>query len=228
MTTAGEIVTKLRSLANPDNVAGMARYGINPEGTLGVSIPILRQIAKDIGKDHELALELWSTGIHEARILAGFIADPKRVTEEQMESWVGDFDSWDVTDQVTGTLFDKTPFAYEKAAAWTERDEEFVKRAGFAMIAWLALHDKKAPDDKFLDFLPMIEKQAGDERNFVKKAVNWALRHIGKRNALLNEAAVVTAGRIRGQDSKSARWIASDALRELESDKVRDRLAGRR
>lgn len=222
--TAREIIGQLKSLANPDNVAGMARYGISPDGTLGVPVPALRQIAKEIRKDHALAAELWASGIHEARMLAGFIDDPKQVTEQQMEAWAADFDSWGICDQVCGNLFDKTPFAYEKAAAWSRRDEEFIKRAGFALMAWLPVHDKRADDGKFLPFLPMIEREATDERNFVKKAVNWALRQIGKRSRRLNEAAIVTARKIQEIDSKSARWIASDALRELTGDKVRQRL----
>lgn len=223
MVNADEVILKLKSLANPDNVAGMARYGISPEGTLGVSVPTLRRMAKEVGKDHDLAARLWASGIHDARILAVYVDDPARVTEDQMEAWVADLDSWDVCDQVCGNLFDRTPRAYEKAAEWSERDEEFVKRAGFALMAWLPVHDKKAPDDKFLPFLAMIEREAGDDRNFVKKAVNWALRNIGKRSKRLNEAAIATARRISRQDSKSARWISSDALRELESDKIQQR-----
>jgi len=223
VASADEIISRLKSLANPANVAGMARYGISPEGTLGISIPTLRVMAKEIGRDHELALELWASGIHEARILAAHVDDPARVTKEQMESWVAEFDSWDVCDQVCGNLFDRTAFAYEQAAAWSGRREQFVKRAGFALMAWLPVHDKKAPDDKFLRFLPIIEKEASDERNFVKKAVSWALRNIGKRSRRLNEAAIACASRIQQQDSKSARWIASDAFRELASDKVRQR-----
>ncbi len=224
MTSADEVISRLKSLANPDNVAGMARYGINPEGTLGVSVPTLRGMAKEIGRDRELALELWATGLHEARILAAYIDDPARVTKEQMESWVADFDSWDVCDQVCGNLFDRAPLAYEKAIEWSGRGEEFVKRAGFALMAWLPVHDKKAPDDEFLRFLPIIERGAGDERNFVKKAASWALRNIGKRSRRLNGAAIACASRICEQESKAARWIGADALRELQSEKVQKRL----
>jgi len=224
MTSADEIVSELKLLANPANVAGMARYGINPQSTLGVSIPTLREMAKEIGRDHELALGLWATGVHEARILAAYVDDPAQVTKEQMESWVAEFDSWDVCDQVCGNLFDRTPLAYEKAIEWSGRDEEFVKRAGFALMAWLPVHDKKAPDDKFLHFFPVIENEAGDERNFVKKAVSWALRNIGKRSRRLNTAAIACASRIQEQDSRSARWIGSDALRELHSEKIQQRL----
>jgi 3-methyladenine DNA glycosylase AlkD len=219
------ILANLKSLANPENVAGMARYGINPKNTFGVSIPLLRAMAKEIGKEHALALELWETGIHEARILAGLIDDPGMVSEAQLERWVADFDSWDVCDLLCSNLFDKTPFAYAKAVAWSAREEEFVKRAGFVLMAALAVHDKGAPDATFKEFLPLIEREAGDDRNFVKKAVNWALRQIGKRNAALNRAAIAAGRRIQRIDSKSARWIAADALRELESDSVRRRLA---
>jgi 3-methyladenine DNA glycosylase AlkD len=219
-----DVLAKLGSLANPANVAGMARYGINPTNTLGVSVPRLRALAKEIGQDHELASELWKSGIHDARLLAGLIDDPAKVTEAQLERWVTDFDSWDVCDCVCSNLFDKTPFAYAKAVFWSSRREEFVKRAGFVLMAALAVHDKKAPAGSFKKFLPIIEREASDERNFVRKAVNWALRQIGKRSPELNSAAIAAARRIQKIDSKSARWIASDALRELESDAVQGRL----
>jgi 3-methyladenine DNA glycosylase AlkD len=219
-----DILARLESLASPANVAGMARYGINPTNTLGVSIPRLRAMAKEIGRDHGLALELWESGIHEARMLAGFIDDPALVNEAQLERWVGDFDSWDVCDQICSNLFDRTPLAYAKAIAWSSREEEFVKRAGFVLMAALAVHDKKAPAGSFRKFLPIIEREVSDDRNFVKKAVNWALRQIGKRTRELNKAAIAAARRIQKIDSKSARWIASDALRELESDAVQKRL----
>ena len=218
------ILAELKSLANPDNVAGMARYGINSKNTLGVSIPRLRAMAKEIGRDHALALELWKSGIHEARILAGLIDDPVLVSEAQLDRWARDFDSWDVCDLVCSNLFDKTPFAHAKAIAWSLREEEFVKRAGFVLMAALAVHDKKAPAGSFRTFLPIIEREASDERNFVKKAVNWALRQIGKRSRELNKAAIAAARRIQKIDSKSARWIASDALRELASGAVQKRL----
>jgi 3-methyladenine DNA glycosylase AlkD len=200
----------------------MARFGINPENTLGISIPTLRSLAKEIGKDHALAEELWTSGIHEARILAAFIDDPKQVTEEQMDRWVAEFDSWDVCDQACGSLFDRTPFAYQKALEWSARDEEFVRRAAFALMAYLAVHDKKAGDDKFEGFFPLIVAAATDERNFVKKAVNWALRQIGKRNQNLNAKAIETAQDISKIDSKAARWIANDALKELTSDRIKN------
>jgi len=210
-----EILKRLKSLSNPEAVAGMARFGINPKNTLGVSLYTLRPMAKEIGKDHELANQLWTSGIHEARILAGMIDEPKQVTEKQMESWVKDFDSWDICDQVCGNLFDKTTFAYRKAIEWSSREEEFVKRAGFVLMATLSVHDKKAENKKFEKFFPIIKRESNDNRNFVKKAVNWALRQIGKRNLNLNRKTIETAKEIQQMDSKSAKWIASDALREL-------------
>lgn len=202
----------------------MARFGINPHNTLGVSIPILRQLAKEIGTDHTLALDLWKSGIHEARILAAMTADPARTTDALMDRWVKDFDSWDVCDQVCMNLFEKSDSAYRKAIAWSKRDEEFVKRAGFALMACLAWHDKNATDTAFLKFIPAIKRGSTDNRNFVRKAVNWALRNIGKRNHVLNHAAIETARAIQQIDSKTARWIASDALRELTSNKLQARL----
>lgn len=212
---AAEVVSRLRSMADPENVAGMARFGINSENTLGVSVPSVRKLAGEIGCDHGLALKLWKTGIHEARLLAGFVDDPAAVTEGQMERWAAEFDSWDVCDQVCSNLFDKTPFAVRKAREWSRRKEEFVKRAGFVLMAAIAVHDKKAEDKLFESFLPIIKRESGDERNFVRKAVNWALRQIGKRNARLNKSAVKAAREIQKLDSKTAKWVAADALREL-------------
>lgn len=220
-----DVIRKLKSLANPANAAGMARYGISTKGTLGVSVPVLRGIAKEIGKDHKLAGQLWASGIHDARLLAGFIDDPERVSEAQMERWARGFDSWDVCDLVNSDLFDKTRYAWRKAVEWSRREEEFVKRSGFVLMAALAVHDKAAPDSAFRKFLPIIRRESWDDRNFVRKAVNWALRNIGKRNARLNRAAVSAAKHIRSQGSRSARWIASDALRELTSGPVQKRLA---
>lgn len=203
----------------------MARFGINPDRALGVRIPDLRRLAKQVGTDHSLALGLWKTGIHEARILASMIDDPASVTERQMESWAGDFDSWDLCDQCCGNLFDRTPFAYGKAVDWASRDEEFVKRAGFALMAWAAVHDKGADNRAFLEFLPVIEREAHDDRNFVKKSVNWALRQIGKRNRRLHRAALGLAKRLAARkDSRAARWIGTNAVRELTSEPVRARL----
>lgn len=221
---AEEIVRHLKRLADPEKVAGMAQFGVGGAQTLGISVPTLRKLAKEIGKDHELAQALWVSGIHEARILATMIDPPQRVSEAQMEAWVQDFDSWDVCDQCCLNLFRRTPLAHQKAAAWSEREPEFVKRAGFALMATLAVHDKKAGDEAFVAFLPLIKREATDERNFVKKAVNWALRQIGKRNLKLNQIAIQTATEIQQIDSKSARWIAADARRELTGDRVQQRL----
>jgi 3-methyladenine DNA glycosylase AlkD len=219
------VIDELKSLANPENVAGMTRFGIKADNLLGISMKTLEPIGKRLRKDHALALQLWDSGIHEARLLACMVDDPKQVSEAQMESWVNDFDSWDVCDQACNKLFDKTPYAYSKAVEWTSRDSEFVKRAGFVLMATMAVHDKKAPDTSFIEFLPIIEREAGDERNFVKKAVNWALRQIGKRNLALNAHAVQTAEAIRSMDSKAAKWIAADALRELTSPAVKEKLS---
>ncbi|MRR30954.1 DNA alkylation repair protein, partial [bacterium] len=184
--------------------------------TLGVSMPQLRALAKG-RRNQQLSVDLWASGIHEARILAALVGEPERVTPEQMDSWVQEFDSWDVCDQVCLNLFDRTPWAYEKAVEYAGREEEFVKRAGFALMACLAWHDKTAPDQKFLELLPVIQLEAADKRNFVKKAINWALRQIGKRNPALNRAAIETARTILAVDSPAARWVANDALRELEN-----------
>lgn len=219
-----KILSKLKSLSDPKAVAGMARFGISTSKACGVSIPALRKIANEAGKNHKLAQELWASGIHEAQILAGMVDDPALVSGAQMEKWANEFDSWDVCDQCCINLFDKTRFAYEKAVEWSKRDEEFVKRAGFVLMAVLAVHDKKAKDDAFLKFLPLIERESADKRNFVRKAVNWALRQIGKRNLSLNKAAIKAAKEIRKMDSKDAKWVASDALRELTSKAVQDRL----
>jgi 3-methyladenine DNA glycosylase AlkD len=214
-TTSEQVLAELKKFASPANVKGMARFGINSTNTLGVSIPTVRGIAKPHRLDHALALKLWESGIHEARILAAFVDDPKQVTESQMEVWVKDFDSWDVCDQVCSGLFDKIPLAYRKAVQWCKRPEEFVKRAGFVLMACLAVHDKKSGDVAFEKFLPIIIREANDDRNFVCKAVNWALRQIGKRNGRLRAKAMKIAQELSESDSKSARWIGKDALREL-------------
>jgi len=219
-----EVLRRLKSLSNPSAVAGMAKYGINPNKNYGVSIPNLRMTAKETGTDHCLAQQLWSSGIHDAKILASMIDDPNSVTEEQMEDWVRDFESWDVCDQCCMNLFAKTQFACQKARQWSSRGEEFVKRAAFALMVVLAVHDKAAGNSEFERFLSIIESQATDDRNFVKKAINWALRQIGKRNLDLNRKAIKAAYKIQKLDSKTAKWIASDALRELKGEKVRSRL----
>jgi len=204
----------------------MARFGINPEGTLGISVTTLRKIAKEIGKDHELAQELWESGIHEARILAALVDIPKEVTVKQAEAWLKEIDSWDVCDQLMMNLFDKTSFAYKKAIEWSKRKAEFEKRAGYALMASLAFHDKKADDSQIELFFPLIIEASTDERNFVKKAVNWALRQIGKRNMALNKGAIAISNEIINNfpESKSAKWIAKDALKELQDDKTIQRI----
>jgi 3-methyladenine DNA glycosylase AlkD len=219
-----DLIKKLKSQANPKNVEGMARFGINSKNALGVSIPFLRKMAKEIGKNHKLALELWDSEIHEARILASYIDEPEKVTEQQMERWVASFDSWDICDQACSSLFDKTVFAWQKAVELTERKEEFVKRTGFTLMACLAVHDKEAQDKDFIKLLPIIKREAIDERNFVRKAVNWALRQIGKRNKNLNKEAIKTAKEILKIENKTAKWIALDAIRELESEQIQKRL----
>ena len=213
-SSAHELIALLRSYANPANVAGMARFGINPQGTLGIPIPILRRIAKDVGRNQLLAEQLWSSGIHEARTLASLIAEPQCVTNKLMDRWVRDFDSWDVCDQVCGNLFRYSPLAWKKAQQWSHAKQEYVKRAGFVLMAGLTVADKQAVDAQFIPFLALIEREAYDERNFVKKAVNWALRQIGKRNAALCKRATATAHALLKQSSPSAHWIARDALRE--------------
>jgi 3-methyladenine DNA glycosylase AlkD len=219
-----EVLSKLKSLSNPDAVKGMARYGINPKNNYGVSIKNLREMAKRVGRDHVLALQLWSSGIHDARILASMIDRSEDVTGQQMERWVSDFDSWDVCDECCNNLFSKTRHAYKKSTEWSKSDREFRKRAAFVLMANLAVHDKTAGNAVFVSFLQIIEGESHDQRNYVKKAVNWALRQIGKRNVELNEMAIRTAERLAKLDSKSAKWIASDAIRELASEKIRTRL----
>ena len=219
-----DVLRRLSSLADPRAVEGMARYGIATEKAYGVSIPDLRNIAREVGKDRGLAQRLWEAGIRETRILASMIDDPGMVTEGQMESWVGGFDSWEVCDQCCMNLFGRTVFAYKKAVEWSLREEEFVKRAGFVLMARLAVTDKRADDGAFAEFLPIIGRGATDKRNFVKKAVNWALRQIGKRNLVLNDMALRTAREIQQMNSASARWVASDAIRELTSEAVQNRL----
>jgi len=222
--TAAEILQHLQSLSNPANVAGMARFGIRAKKVYGVSLPQLKRIARTAGKDHHLAQELWSSGAHEARLVACLIDNPAEVTSRQMDRWAADFDNWAVCDGCCLHLFAKVPFAGKRAVLWCGRRGEFVRRAGFALMAVLAVHDKKADDSLFLTWLGYIKDASADERNFVKKAVNWALRQIGKRNLRLNGAAIRTAKAIQQLDSNSARWIASDALRELRSDTVQKKL----
>lgn len=222
--TYEEIIKRLKTLSDPKAVEGMARYGITPQKTFGVSIPNLRKIAKEAGRNRDLAQRLWASDIRETRILAGMIHEPAGVTEDQMESWVKDFDYWEICDQCCMNLFEKTRFAYQKAEKWSQRKEEFVKRAGFVLMARLAVSDKKAEDGQFEKFFPLIKQESTDQRNFVKKAVNWALRQIGKRNHPLNKRAIKVAEEIQQMDSKAAIWIASDAILELRSKEVQERL----
>ena len=226
IASTDDVLHAMKSIGKQEALKGMSRFGIKTENALGLSVPQLRALAKKIGMKHELAESLWRTGIHEARILAGMIDDPVKVTSGQMERWVTQFDSWDVVDGACGNLFDKTPFAVEKAKEWTAREAEYEKRAGFVLMAELAVHDKKMPDKTFLEFLPFIVREASDERNFVKKAINWALRQIGKRNLQLNAAAIRTCKQLHTVGSRSARWIAADAMRELTSPSVQKRLKG--
>lgn len=223
-STASEILSYLESKGSPRNVAGMARYGIVAVKAYGASTAVVTALARTLGKDHALARDLWNTGVYDARIVAAFVEEPDRVTENQMERWVLDFDNWAICDGVCLHLFDKTQYAYAKAFAWSAREEEFVRRAGFVLMAVRAVHDKEAPDAAFRRFLGIIKTRATDERNFVKKAVNWALRQIGKRNLALNRAAITAAKELARRNSPAARWIARDALRELESAAVQKRL----
>lgn len=218
------ILAELHALANQDNLPGMAHFGIDTEGRLGIAVPELRRIAKTVGRDHELALALWETGIPDARILATMVADPKLMTPHQMDAWVRDCNSWDLCDQACGNLFDKTPYAWDKVGEWAAEDAEFTRRAGFALLACLAWHDKSASDEKFIATFPIITAGSADPRNFVKKAVNWAIRNIGKRNLVLNTAAVELSESILAINDKTARWIARDALREISSEKILERL----
>lgn len=222
--TCARALRELRALGEQRNVDGMARFGIRAKIVYGVAKPKMDELARRIGKDHKLALELWDSGVHDARILAGMIDLPNEVSAAQMEKWVRDFDNWDVCDGTCCHLFVFAAPAWTKAIAWSRRDAEFIKRAGFALMAYLACHDKQAADSRFRGLLPLIDREAYDERNFVRKAVNWALRNIGKRNLRLNREAIRVAERILGQGSRSARWIAADALRELRSPPVQARL----
>lgn len=216
--SADELIARLRTLGSKRNVEGQRRFGITPQTEqLGISIVTLRKLARPHRREHELALALWASGIHEARILAAYVADPARITRRQMDAWARDFDSWDVCDQVCGNLFDRMPFTIEKAHQWSARRAEFVKRAGFVLMASCAVHRKELDDETFLAFLPVITREASDDRNFVRKGVNWALRQIGKRNPRLRRAAIAEAKKIHALDSRTARWIASDALRELQA-----------
>jgi 3-methyladenine DNA glycosylase AlkD len=224
---AREVVRTLERMGDPARRDGMARYGIDTSHALGISVTELRRLARGLGHDHDLAAALWASGVHEARILASLVDEPARVSLAQMDAWVGDLDSWDVCDAVCGNLFDRTPFALDKAVEWSAREPEFERRAGFALMAWAAVHRKDLPDAAFSSLLPLIRDRSTDDRNFVKKAVSWALRQIGKRSAGLNTKAIRTAEQIERIDARSSRWIARDVLRELRSDAVQARLRTR-
>lgn len=217
--TVEEVLTQLKTLSNPAHFAQLERFGIESSNALGIKIPDLRLFARKIGKNHELALDLWKTEIHEARILASFIDDPKLVTEQQFDAWVKDFDSWDICDQCCSLLI-RTSFAKAKIEDYSAANEEFIKRTAFVLMCALVIYDKKAGNETFYPYFELIEREAWDDRNFVRKAVNWALRQIGKRNEILRIKAIECAEQIQKQDSKSARWIAADALRELKSEAV--------
>jgi len=223
-----EIIEQLKSKSNPEAVEGMKRFGIKSPKAFGVSSSNMKMLVKKIGRNHQLALQLWEVEMLETRGIACVVDDPKMVTEEQMEKWVKGFDNWAICDGCCLYLFRKTPFAYKKCFEWSGREEEYVKRAGFVMMAVLSVHDKKAPDEQFEQFFPIIKREATDERNFVKKGVNWALRAIGKRNLNLNKKAIEVAKEIKKMNSKSARWIASDAFRELTSQAVQKRLKSKK
>jgi 3-methyladenine DNA glycosylase AlkD len=221
---ARDVVRTLERLSDRSRLEGMARFGIATTRAVGVTVTELRRFARDLGHDHELAAALWASGVHEARLLASLVDEPAMVSEAQMEAWVADLDSWDVCDGVCANLFDRTPFALDKAVEWSSREPEFEKRAAFALMASATVHRKDLPDAAFASLLPVIRAQAIDERNYVKKAVSWALRQIGKRSPGLNSRAVRTAEQIERIDSRAARWVARDALRELRSDAVQARL----
>lgn len=218
------ILAELEAHGSEENRAGMARFGINADSAFGVSMAIIRPMARPYRKRSDLAASLWASGKHEARILAALIEDPKAITPEQMDRWVADFDSWDLCDQASMKLFAATPYVRTKVPEWTADEREFVRRAAFATIAGYAVHAKKAPDSEFLEFLPLIERYATDGRNFVKKAVNWALRQIGKRSPELHAPALALAQKLAESDDKTARWIGRDAVRELTDEKQLARL----
>ena len=225
MISSEDLLRQLHEKANSANLEGMRRFGIAVDNRLGVSVADMRLMVKGIGKNHALALAMWKTGLGEGKIVASMVDEPEKVTEAQMDEWAMGFDSWDVCDQVCMNLFEKSPFAWKKIAEWSEREETFVKRAAFALIACLAWHSKQARDEDFIRVFPIIKRGATDDRNFVKKAVNWALRNIGKRNLNLNKAAVDLAKELRQTGSKTAKWVGSDAVRELESGAVQNRLS---
>lgn len=223
-STAAEVVAHLRGLGSEENRQGMQRFGIRIERALGISHGVQRDIARKIKRNHERAFELWASGITEAQFIASLTADPKRFTKADAHHWAAAFDSWDIVDGVSD-LFVDTDHWVELIEEFADDEREFVRRTAFAMIAWSVVHRKKQLDATFLAFLPLIERHAGDERNFVNKAVNWALRSIGKRNAKLNTAALGLAETLAGSQDRTARWIGKDAIRDLTGEKTLARLA---
>jgi 3-methyladenine DNA glycosylase AlkD len=222
-----EILASLERLGSKRNRDGMARYAIVTPKLFGVPMAEMKRIAKQQGRDHALADALWTTGWYEARIVAALVDEPERVTAAQMDRWCRDFDNWAVCDTVCMHLFDRTPHAWRKVEQWSGRKGEFEKRAAFALLASLALHDRSAPDDDFLRQLPLIEREASDERNFVKKAVNWALRGIGSRNTRLHRSAMTVARTLATSEDRTERWIGKDAIRQLSSEATKKRVARR-
>lgn len=224
MSTTQEILTKLKSKARPDQLPGMARFGMTTENRLGIQMPELRKLAKETGKNHQLGIELWQTGIAEARIVASMIMEPEKLTNEEMDSMVKDIDSWDIGDQTSMNLFEKSPYAWKKIHEWSQRKEEFVKRTAYGLTACLAWHDKTAADQQFMALFPILAYGAQDERKSIQKAVSWAIRNIGKRNINLNQAAIQLAKEILETNTKPARWVSSDVIRELQGEAVQNRL----
>jgi 3-methyladenine DNA glycosylase AlkD len=223
-----DALSALERMSTRRDLENLSRFGITARKAYGVSMANLKRLAKRFGRNHALAAALWDTGWYEARMLATLVDEPARVTPAQMERWCGDFDNWGICDTACFMLFDRTPHAWSKVSAWAGRRGEFARRAAFALLACLALHDKEAGDRRFLDGLRLIERAAADDRNFVKKGVSWAIRSIGRRNAALNAATVTVARRLSASESAAARWVGKGAVRELTSPAVRGRLAGRR
>jgi 3-methyladenine DNA glycosylase AlkD len=228
MPTVPEVIEWLKRTGSPKAAAGLSRYGLPTENAYGISVATLRKYARDAGTDHDLALRLWKTGSLDARILASFLGDPERLTLTQMNAWCRDFDNWGTTDTACFALFDRSPLAWKVVAPWAKQKGEFQKRAGFVMIACLAAHDKTAGDAAFLKFLPMIERGASDDRNFVKKGVSWALRHLGHRSPRLHAAAIKTATKLSKSQDATQRWVGKDALRDITRPSVRQKVRQRR
>ncbi|MBU1315661.1 MAG: DNA alkylation repair protein [Alphaproteobacteria bacterium] len=223
--SADDIVAHLNTLRNEGNIAGMARFGIDTTTALGITTPQMQAIARQVGRSHERALDLWSTGLRDARMAAILTADPRQLTKQQVRTWAGEFNSWEVVD-TAADLFTQTPFWQDLVAEFAADDREFVRRTAFAMIAGATVHNKQEPDETFIAYLPLIETHAGDPRNFVRKAVNWALRNIGKRNRFCHAPALALAENLAASSDRTARWIGKDAVRELKSDKLLARLKG--